>query len=74
MGLIDLQRRRPTFKGKYECNIHTYSNVIISFGSPGRGLKLKVMIYQTVLKPYVLYCAECWAKRKKEEHMLNKTN
>ena len=35
-------------------------------------VKLKV-IYQTVIKPTMLYGAECWAMRKKEEHLLNKT-
>ena len=34
-------------------------------------VKLKVNIYQTVIKPTTLYGAECWAKRKK--HILNKT-
>ena len=36
-------------------------------------VKLKVKIYQTVIKPTMLYGAECWAMRKKEEHLLNKT-
>ena len=36
-------------------------------------VKLKVKIYQTVIKPTMLYGAECWAMRKKEEQLLNKT-
>ena len=36
-------------------------------------VKLKVKIYQTVIKPTMLYGAECWAMRKKEEHLLNMT-
>ena len=36
-------------------------------------VKLIVKIYQTVIKPTMLYGAECWAMRKKEEHLLNKT-
>ena len=36
-------------------------------------VKQKVKIYQTVIKPTMLYGAECWAMRKKEEHLLNKT-
>ena len=36
-------------------------------------VKLKVKIYQTVIKPTMLYGAECWSMRKKKEHLLNKT-
>ena len=38
-------------------------------------VKLKVKIYQTVIKPtmHIYYGAEFWAMRKKEEHLLNKT-
>ena len=36
-------------------------------------VKLKVKIYLTVIKHTMLYCAECWAMRKKEEHLLNTT-
>ena len=36
-------------------------------------VKLKVKIYKTVIKPTMLYGAQCWAMIKKEEHLLNKT-
>ena len=36
-------------------------------------VKLKVELYQTVMKPTMLYGVECWAMRKKEDHLLNKT-
>ena len=36
-------------------------------------VKLKAKIYQTVIKPTMLYGAECWAMRKKEEHLINNT-
>ena len=36
-------------------------------------VKLKAMLYQAVFKPTMVYGAECWAMRKKEEHLVNKT-
>ncbi len=37
-------------------------------------IKLIVQINQTVIKSTMLYGVECWAVRKKEEHLLNKTD
>ena len=36
-------------------------------------VKLKAMLYQAVFKPTMVYGAECWAMRTKEEHLVNKT-
>ena len=35
---------------------------------------LKVKIYQAIIKPTMLYGAECWSMRKKEQHILNSTD
>ena len=35
--------------------------------------KLKIKLYMTVVRPVLLYGAECWTVRKKEEHILEKT-
>ena len=35
--------------------------------------KLKVKLYMTVIKLVLLYGAECWTVRKKEEQILEKT-
>ena len=35
--------------------------------------KLKINLYMTVIRPVLLYGAECWTVRKKEEHILEKT-
>ena len=52
------------------CLIRSATGVICDKKVP---VKLKVKIYQTVIKPTMLYGAECWAMRKKEEYLLNKT-
>ena len=36
-------------------------------------LKLRMKIYKTVLRPVLLYGAETWALRKKEEDILDRT-
>ena len=36
--------------------------------------KLKVKLYMTVIRPVLLYGAECWTVGKKEEHILKKTD
>ena len=35
--------------------------------------KLKIKLYTTVIRPVLLYGAECWTVRKKEEQILEKT-
>ena len=35
--------------------------------------KLKIKLYMTVIIPVLLYGAECWTVRKKEEQILEKT-
>lgn len=35
--------------------------------------KLKIKIYETVIRPVMLYRAETWALRKREEEMIKKT-
>ena len=35
--------------------------------------KLKVKLYMTVIRPVLLYGAECWTVGKKEEQILEKT-
>ena len=35
--------------------------------------KLKIKFYMTVIRPVLLYGAECWTVRKKEEQILEKT-
>ena len=35
--------------------------------------KLKINLYMTVIRPVLLYGAECWPVRKKEEQILEKT-
>ena len=35
--------------------------------------KLKMKLYMTVVRPVLLYGAECWTVRKKEEQILEKT-
>ena len=35
--------------------------------------KLKITLYMTVIRPVLLYGAECWTVRKKEEQILEKT-
>ena len=35
--------------------------------------KLKIKLYITVIRPVLLYGEECWTVRKKEEHILEKT-
>ena len=35
--------------------------------------KLKIKLYMTVIRPVLLYGAECWTVRKKEEQFLEKT-
>ena len=35
--------------------------------------KLKIKLYMTVIRPLLLYGAECWTVRKKEEQILEKT-
>ena len=35
--------------------------------------KLKIKLYMTVVRPVLLYGAECWTVRKKEEQILEKT-
>ena len=35
--------------------------------------KLKIKLYMTVIRPVLLYGAECWTVRKKEEQILEKT-
>ena len=35
--------------------------------------KLKIKLYMTVIRPVLLYGAECWRDRKKEEQILEKT-
>ena len=34
---------------------------------------LKIKLYMTVIRPVLLYGAECWTVRKKEEHILENT-
>ena len=36
--------------------------------------KLKIKLYTTVIRPVLLYGAECWTVRKKEEKILEKTD
>ena len=36
--------------------------------------KLKIKLYMTVIRPVLLYVAECWTVRKKEEQILEKTD
>ena len=35
--------------------------------------KLKIKLYMTVIRPVLLYGAECWTVRRKEEQILEKT-
>ena len=35
--------------------------------------KVKIKLYMTVIRPELLYGAECWTVRKKEEQILEKT-
>ena len=35
--------------------------------------KFKIKLYMTVIRPVLLYGAECWTVRKKEEQILEKT-
>ena len=35
--------------------------------------KLKIKLYMTVIRPVLLYGAECWTVRKMEEKVLEKT-
>ena len=35
--------------------------------------KVKIKLYMTFIRPVLLYGAECWTVRKKEEHILEKT-
>ena len=35
--------------------------------------KLNIKLYMTVIRPVLLYGAECWTVRKKEEQILEKT-
>ena len=35
--------------------------------------KSVIKLYMTVIRPVLLYGAECWTVGKKEEHTLNKT-
>ena len=35
--------------------------------------KLKIKLYMTIIRPVLLYGAECWTVRKKEEQILEKT-
>ena len=35
--------------------------------------KLKIKLYMTVIRPVLLYGAECWTVRKKDEQILEKT-
>ena len=35
--------------------------------------KLKIKLYMTIIRPVLLYVAECWTVRKKEEQILEKT-
>ena len=35
--------------------------------------KLKIKLYMTVIRPVLLYGAECWTARKKDEQILEKT-
>ena len=35
--------------------------------------KLKIKLYMTVIRPVLLYGAECWTVSKKEEQILEKT-
>ena len=46
------------------------SEVIIDKNMPR---KLKIKLYMTVIRPVLLYGAECWTVRKKEEQILEKT-
>jgi hypothetical protein len=36
--------------------------------------KLKIKLYMTVVRPVLLYGAECWTVRKKEEQILTFTH
>ena len=35
--------------------------------------KLNIKLYMTIIRPVLLYGAECWTVSKKEEHILEKT-
>ena len=61
--------------GKKRFHPEIPSNTSAQYGGWGRNRRRlqEQSSYQAVFKPTMVYGAECWAMRKKEEHLVNKT-